>query len=49
MVGYPIINTLSEHGGVNRGVCSIADGKLVAVTEYLNIQKESAHIVGNNP
>jgi len=49
MVGYPIINTLSEHGGVNRGVCSIADGRLVAVTEYLNIQKESAHIVGNNP
>lgn len=49
MVGYPIADTLSEHGGVNRGVCSIADGKLVAVTEYLNIQQESAYIFGNNP
>ncbi len=49
MVGYPIIDTLSEHGGVNRGVCNIADGKLVAVTEYLNIQQQSEHIFGDNP
>ncbi len=49
MVGYPIIDTLSEHGGVNRGVCNIANGKLVAVTEYLNIQQESEHIFGDNP
>ena len=49
MVGYPIFDTLSEHGGVNRGVCNIADGKLVAVTEYLNIQQESEHIFGDNP
>jgi NDP-sugar pyrophosphorylase family protein len=25
MVGYPLENTLSDHGNVNRGICQIAD------------------------
>lgn len=34
MVGYPVANTLSEHGTVNRGVCNIdSSNRLVSVTE----------------
>ena len=28
MVGYPLRNTLSEHGSVNRGLCRVEDGVL---------------------
>jgi hypothetical protein len=38
IVGYELQQTLSEHGTVNRGVCSINNqGDLVGVTERLNI------------
>ena len=26
MIGYPLKNTLSDNGDVNRGICSIKDG-----------------------
>ncbi|MDA3866802.1 MAG: sugar phosphate nucleotidyltransferase [Salinivirgaceae bacterium] len=40
MVGYPVANTLSEHGTVNRGVCNVDDNnKLVSVTECEGIAK----------
>ena len=38
IVGYPLISTLSEHGTVNRGVCTLDDdGKLASITERVNI------------
>ena len=37
MVGYPLNNTLSNHGTVNRGVCVVANGKLQGVEEQLEI------------
>lgn len=38
IVGYELQQTLSDHGTVNRGVCSINNqGDLVGVTERLNI------------
>ncbi len=38
IIGYPLLGTLSEHGTVNRGVCTVdAEGQLVAVTERINI------------
>jgi hypothetical protein len=38
IVGYELQQTLSDHGTVNRGVCSINNqGNLVGVTERLNI------------
>lgn len=41
MVGYPISNTLSDHGSVNRGVCKVTpDGRLVTVEEFINIERE---------
>ena len=39
MVGYHLINTLSEHGTVSRGVCQVAsDGRLEGVVEHLAIE-----------
>jgi hypothetical protein len=49
MVGYPLENTLSDHGHVNRGVCRTdASGNLSNVEEYLNIERESDGIVRGN-
>ena len=33
MVGFKVENTLSEHGHVARGICSVSDGCLVSITE----------------
>lgn len=42
MVGYPLENTLSEHGAVNRGICELdAEGKLNSVEEVLDISREA--------
>ena len=49
MVGYPIIDTLSDQGGVNRGVCQVKNNQLIDVVEYLNIQQQNAQIIGDNP
>lgn len=49
MVGYPIVNTLSRQGGVNRGVCQIENNLLIDVVEYLAIKNESNVIKGDNP
>ncbi|MGL5389908.1 MAG: NTP transferase domain-containing protein [Shewanella sp.] len=38
MVAYPLQLTLSEHGGVNRGVCQVTGGLLQSVVEWHNIQ-----------
>lgn len=40
IVGYPLMSTLSEHGTVNRGICTLgASGELVTITERINIAK----------
>lgn len=40
MVGYLLGNTLSDSGGVTRGICSLdSDGKLIGITETRNIVK----------
>lgn len=40
MIGYPLKNTLSDHGDVNRGICGIKDGYLDSVEEYTKILVE---------
>ncbi len=41
IVGYPLENTLSEHGQVNRGICEMTgDGILSGVEEFLKIGRE---------
>jgi NDP-sugar pyrophosphorylase family protein len=39
LVGYRLRNTLSDNGGVTRGVCSVTDGELTGITEIKNIVK----------
>ncbi len=46
LVGYPLENTLSDHGHVNRGICAIDEnGMLANVEEYVNIERENDGVV----
>lgn len=48
MVGYPVVNTLSEYGTVNRGVCDLDENKhLVSVTEREAIGWKDDKIISN--
>ncbi|MGH8190439.1 MAG: hypothetical protein ACREP2_03230, partial [Rhodanobacteraceae bacterium] len=50
MVGYRLDATLSEHGGVNRGVCRIdRGGFLEDVTEYTGITPDGKKLIGTTP
>jgi UTP-glucose-1-phosphate uridylyltransferase len=41
MVGYPLGNTVSEHGAVSRGVCRTSpDGRLQSVVEHTSIHAQ---------
>lgn len=40
IVGYRLVNTLSDHGTVNRGVCQTENGFLTGIKECLNIGKK---------
>lgn len=43
MVGFPLNNTLSEHGSVARGICTVTDKHLLsAVVEHTRIEKAGA-------
>ena len=42
LVGYVLKNTLSENGGVTRGICRVVDGKLAGINEMKNIVKTDA-------
>ena len=50
IVGFELDNTLSESGGVSRGICSYdADGHLTDIAEHLNILREEDGVVrGDN-
>ena len=49
MVGYPLINTLSNHGDVNRGICTRDDnGLLHTVEEYVSIERDTDGVVRGN-
>lgn len=46
MIGYPLVNTLSEHGRVNRGVCRVDDaGLLVGVEEFTGIARDADGVI----
>ncbi len=47
MVGFKLENTLSEFGGVTRGVCEIEEGLLKKVVENFEIRKEGDSIVSS--
>ena len=39
LVGFPLGNTLSEHGTVARGLCTVENGMLQSIVETTNIEK----------
>ncbi len=46
LIGYSLINTLSENGSVSRGVCDIdAEGNLLGINERQKIYKKDGAIV----
>ena len=45
-VGYPVINTLSEHGAVKRGVCFQKEGELTSLIES-SIEEKNGTIVAS--
>ena len=45
MIGYELINTLTENGGVSRGVCGVdPEGYLTAIEEHKTISSENGVI-----
>jgi dTDP-glucose pyrophosphorylase len=48
MVGYILKNTLSPHGTVNRGVCSLNDSTLQTVEEYTQIGRDADGVLRGN-
>ena len=46
IVGYDLLRTLSDHGTVNRGVCTLdANGDLAGIRERINISRKNDRIV----
>ncbi|MFN9494051.1 MAG: NDP-sugar synthase [Sphingobacteriales bacterium] len=46
IIGYHLLNTLSDHGTVNRGVCELdKEDNLVSVRERLNIHQKDGQVV----
>ena len=48
IVPYILGNTLSENGGVSRGVCTVENGVLKTVTETTGIRLEDGKVVSDN-
>ena len=48
LVGYQLKNTLSDHGGVTRGICSVEEGKLTGIAETKNIVKTASGAESDN-
>jgi len=46
ILGYDLLQTLSEHGSVNRGVCQLnEDGNLSSIVERINISLKDGKVV----
>ncbi len=45
LIGYRLVNTLSDSGSVTRGVCAVKDGCLVDVVERKEIKKDSGKVI----
>lgn len=49
MVGFQLKNTLSEHGKVARGICSVQDGRLTGVQEMTDIYRTATGAENREP
>lgn len=49
IIGYDLLRTLSDHGTVNRGICSLNnEGRLAAINERINISMKDGKIVAED-
>jgi len=48
LVGFSLKNTVTEHGSVARGICSVKDGYLTRIDETLNIRAVQTKIFTRN-
>lgn len=46
LVGFQLKNTLTNHGSVSRGVCTVQKTLLQSVEEFTGVQTENGNIVG---
>lgn len=46
IVAFLAKNTLSENGGVNRGICHVNKGKLLAIKEAYDLRRKGKNIIG---
>lgn len=46
MLGYRLVNTLSIHGGVSRGICGIENGCLSTIVEMKDVRESDGKISG---
>jgi hypothetical protein len=46
LVAYPLHNTLSDNGTVNRGLCSVSNNNLLSVEEHEEIAQEAHGTIG---
>ncbi|MFD1403920.1 nucleotidyltransferase family protein [Robinsoniella peoriensis] len=44
MIGYPLENTLTDHGSVTRGVCKVENGYLTGIEEIGGIRKKDGQV-----
>ncbi|MGB1647135.1 MAG: sugar phosphate nucleotidyltransferase [Crocinitomicaceae bacterium] len=47
LLTYHLSETLSEFGGVSRGICSITNSQLVSISEHTNIYMKNRRIISN--
>jgi len=46
ILGYDLLQTLSEHGSVNRGVCQLdEDGNLSSIVERINVSMKDGRVI----
>lgn len=45
VIGYPVANTLTEHGSVSRGICEVNDGMLCDIHERTKVLMQSGRAV----
>jgi hypothetical protein len=48
MVAFPLVNTLSEHGSVSRGVCQVVDGRLRSVVEHTGLMPDGSGVLDSS-
>jgi dTDP-glucose pyrophosphorylase len=48
MVAFPLVNTLSEHGSVSRGVCDVVEGRLRSVVEHTGLAPDGSGVLDSS-